>query len=145
MRFMMLMIPKAYQGDEGRAAGADFAPDVEMVEKMMKYNERLAKAGALISLDGFHPPVSSARISFSAGRPAVSEGVGPETREVIGGYWLINATSRAEAIEWARQVPAQDGDVIEVRQVFEMEEYPEDVQRVAKNSAVNAAIEPRNK
>jgi hypothetical protein len=140
MRFMMLMIPRVYQGEQGKTAGPDFAPSAEAVEKMTKYNEELAKAGALISLDGLHPPAAGARISFSGGKPRVTDGPFTESKEVLGGYWLIQAKSRQEAIEWARRVPAEDGDTIEVRQVFEMEEFPADVQKAGDSAAVRSAI-----
>ncbi len=141
MRFMMLMIPGVYQGDKGRKAPADFIPSAEMVEKMVKYNEELAKAGALISLDGLHPPVTGARISFRGGRPKVTDGSFYESKEVLGGYWLIKAKSREEAIEWAKRVPAQEGDMIEVRQVQEISEFPKEVQEAAESPIVKEQIE----
>lgn len=141
MRFMMLMIPSVYQGASGKNARPDFAPSVEMVEKMMKYNEELAKAGALIALDGFHPPVTAARISFHAGKAHITNGPFENSKDVLGGYWIIQAKSRDEAIEWARRAPAQDGDVIEVRQIFENEEFPPEVQKAADNPVVKAQVE----
>jgi hypothetical protein len=141
MRFMMLMIPAVYQGDKGRKAGADFAPSAEAVEKMMKYNEELAKAGAFISLDGLHPPVTGARITFPGGKPKATDGPFTESKEVVGGYWMIQATSREEAIEWAKRVPAEEGDVIEVRQVQEISEFPEEVRRAADSPTVKAQVE----
>ena len=140
MRFMMLMIPNAYQGDNGKKAGPEFMPDAEAVARMTKYNEELAKAGALISLDGLHPPVTGARVSFSGGKPRVTDGPYTESKEVLGGYWIINVKSRQEAIDWAKRVPADDGDTIEVRQVFEMEEFPEDVRRAGDNATVLAEV-----
>jgi hypothetical protein len=141
MRFMMLMIPRVYQGEEGRKAGADLMPNVEEVEKMTKYNEELAKAGALISLDGLHPPITGARITFEGGKPKVTDGPFTGSRDILGGYWIIWAKSRDEAIEWAKRVPAQEGDVIEVRQVFEFSEFPEEVQRAADSPTVIARVE----
>ena len=141
MRFMMLMIPRVYQGAEGKNAGADLTPDAEMVEKMMKYNEELAKAGALISLDGLHPPVMGACISFPGGKASITNGPPAEATNVLGGYWMIQAKSREEAVGWAARVPADDGDVIEVRQVFELEEFPPDVQKAADNPTVRAQVE----
>ena len=137
----MLMIPRVYQGAEGKNAGADLTPDAEMVEKMMKYNEELAKAGALISLDGLHPPVTGARISFPGGKASITNGPPAEATNVLGGYWMIQAKSREEAVGWAARVPADDGDVIEVRQVFELEEFPPDVQKAADNPTVRAQVE----
>src|SRR5512135_3043112 len=123
MRFIMLMIPKVYQGKDGQNVGSDFAPPAEAVAKMSKYNEELAKAGVLIALDGLHPPAAGAQISFVGGKPRVTDGPFTEAKEVLGGYWMINVKSRDEAINWAKRVPGEDGDVIEVRQVQEMEEF----------------------
>jgi hypothetical protein len=126
LRFMMLMIPKGY---ENAAPGA--MPDAEAVAAMMKYNEALQKAGVLLALDGLHPPSMGARVSFAGGKPMVTDGPFAETKEVIGGYWMIQVGSKAEAIEWARRCPASDNEVIEIRQVQEMSDFPEDVQEAA--------------
>ena len=126
MRFMMLMIPKGY---DKAAPGA--MPDAKAVAAMMKYNESLQKAGVLLALDGLHPPSMGTRVSFSRGKPRVTDGPFAEAREVIGGYWLIQVKSKAEAVQWASRCPAGDGDVIEVRQVQEMSDFPPDVQKAA--------------
>ena len=143
MRFMMLMIPKVYQPGTPAAekAGEGFAPPVDGVEKMMKFNEALTKAGALIALDGLHPMAKGARVAFTHGKPRVTDGPFTEAKEVLGGYWMINVESKDEALEWARQIPAEDGDVVEIRQVFEMEDFPADVQKAADNPAVRAQIQ----
>ncbi|PYV37620.1 MAG: hypothetical protein DMG09_14255, partial [Acidobacteria bacterium] len=143
MRFMMLMIPRVYQPDApaGEKAGEGFAPDAEIVAQMTKYNEELAKAGALIALDGLQPSSKGARISFTGGKRIVTDGPFIETKEVVGGYWMIQVNSKEEAIEWARRCPAGDGDVIEVRQVFEMSDFPADVQRAADNPTVRAQVD----
>lgn len=143
MRFMMFMIPAVYQGQKGADPG--HVPPAEGVERMMKYNEELARAGALISLDGLHSPATGARVSFRGGKVSVTDGPFTESKEVVGGYWLIKASSRDEAIAWARKVPADDGDVVEVRQVFDMEDFPADVQKAADNPIVNAAVEKHAK
>ncbi len=126
MRFMMLVIPKGYTD---AAPGA--MPDAKLVEKMMAFNKSLAEAGVLLSLDGLHPPSMGARISFSGGKPRLAEGPFPEATEVLGGYWMIQVKSKAEAIEWASRAPMPDGDVIEVRQVQEMTDFPDDVKKAA--------------
>ena len=126
MRFMMLMIPQGYE-----KAGPDKMPDPEAVAAMMKYNEALKDAGVLLSLDGLHPPSDGARISFPAGKATVAHGPFPETREALGGYWMIRVNSKDDAISWASRVPVNDGSIVEVRQVFEMEEFPEDVRAAA--------------
>ncbi|HVI90651.1 MAG TPA: YciI family protein [Dongiaceae bacterium] len=128
MRFMMLMIPGVYQS----ATAPDFTPSAEAVQAMMKYNEELKKAGVLLSLDGLHPPVTGARVSFKGGKPTVIDGPFAEAKEVLGGYWMIEVRSREEAIEWARRCPAAETDIIEIRRVFEMTEFPEDVQKAAE-------------
>lgn len=128
MRFMMLMIPRGYE-----SAAPDAMPTAEAVSAMMKYNEALQKAGVLLALDGLHPPSTGARVAFSGGRATVTDGPFSEAKEVVGGYWLIQVRSREEAIEWARRCPAGDGDVIEVRRVQEMEDFPDDVRAAAES------------
>ena len=122
MRFMMLMIPEGYE-----KAQPDKTPDPEAVKAMMAYNEQLQKAGVLLSLDGLHPPSDGARVTFAGGKVAVSRGPFPDTREALGGYWMIQVGSQDEAIQWASRCPVAHDAVIEVRQVFEMEEFPADV------------------
>ena len=126
MRFMMLVIPKGYE-----SAPPDTMPNAEQVAEMMKYNESLAKAGVLLSLDGLHPPASGARVSFHGGKPRVTDGPFSEAKECVGGYWIIQVKSREEAIEWAKRAPMADNEIIEVRQVHEMEDFPADVQASA--------------
>lgn len=138
----MMMIPRVYQPDTPAAerAGEGFAPPADAVAQMMKYNEQLAKAGALISLDGLHPVARGARVSFKGGKAAVTDGPFIESKEVIGGFWMIQVKSKEEAVDWARRVPAAEGDVIELRQVFEMSDFPEDVKKAADNPTVNKQI-----
>lgn len=140
MRFMMLMIPEVYQGSKAKSLTPDFAPDADDVEKMTKYNEALAKAGALISLDGLHPPAEGARVSYAGGTAKVTDGPYAESKEVLGGYWIIRAKSRQEAIDWAKKVPARAGDVVEVRRIFDWEDFPADVQKAADSAAVKESV-----
>ena len=128
MRFMMLMIPGGYE-----MAAPDTTPPADAVEKMMKYNGELQKAGILLSLDGLHPLSSGARVSFATGKPIVTDGPHVETKEVLGGYWMINVKSKEEAIEWAKKCPAAANETIEIRRVFEMEDFPQDVKDAAGN------------
>src|SRR6476659_7677750 len=130
MRFMMLMIPKGYE-----KAAPGTMPDAKAVAAMMKYNEDLQKAGVLLALDGLHPPSMGARVSFSGGKPKVTDGPFTEVKEVIGGYWMIQVKSREEAVEWATRCPAGDNEVIEVRQVQEMADFTPDVQEAASGFA----------
>ena len=126
MRFMMLMIPKGYE-----TAAPGTMPDPAAVAAMMKYNESLQRAGVLLALDGLHPPSTGARVSFSGGKPTVTDGPFAEAKEVVGGYWMIQVKSRAEAIEWASRCPGSDNEVIEVRQVQEFSDFSADVQEAA--------------
>jgi hypothetical protein len=127
MRFMMLMIPRGYE-----AASPGTMPPAEAVAAMMKYNEALKQAGVLITLDGLHPPSMGARVSFPGGQPIVTDGPFTESKEVIGGYWMIEVKSLAEAIAWAKKCPASSNETIEIRQVLEMGDFPPDVQEAAK-------------
>src|SRR5579871_6175402 len=115
MRFMMIMIPKGYD-----QAQPGTLPDAKAVEGMMKYNEALQKAGILLALDGLHPPSMGARVSFSGGKPKVTDGPFAEAKEVVGGYWMIQVKSKEEAVAWASRCPGSDNEVIEIRQVQEM-------------------------
>jgi hypothetical protein len=128
MRFMMLMYPAIDTDAE------DWEPSAEDVAAMTAYNEELNKAGVLLSLDGLRPPADGARLRFSGGKPSVTDGPFAEAKEVVGGYWLIQAPSKDEAVEWASRCPAAEGDMIEVRRVFEMEDFPEDVQAAGQLS-----------
>lgn len=138
MRFMMLMIPQGYEhATEGTV------PDAEAVAKMMEYNESLQKAGVLLALDGLHPPAAGVRVSFAAGKPVVTDGPFAEAKEALGGYWIIQVKSKAEAIEWAKRCPAGPNEIIEVRQIFEMSDFPEDVQKAAEGFDVLANEQAR--
>ncbi len=135
MRFMMLMIPHGYEKAEPGAM-----PSAEMVAEMTKYNEALTKAGVLLALDGLHPASNGARISFSGGKAKVTDGPFTEAKELLGGYWMIQVKSKQEAVEWASRCPAQDGDVIEVRQVQEMSDFPPEVQKAAGATRLGGEI-----
>jgi hypothetical protein len=126
MRFMMLMIPKGYE-----KAAPGTMPDVKAVEAMMKYNEDLVKAGVLLSAEGLHPPSMGARVEFAGGKPKVIDGPFIETKEVLGGFWMIQVKSKQEAIDWAKRCPGSSNEVIELRQVQEMSDFPEDIQQAA--------------
>ena len=128
MRFMMLMIPKGYE-----TAKPGTMPDSEGVKAMLSYNEKLQKAGVLLALDGLHPPSMGTRVTFEAGKVSVSDGPFAETKEVVGGYWMLQVKSREEAVEWARRCPVHEDCVIEVRQVHDLTEFSEDVQQHARN------------
>ena len=112
----------------------EWTPEGEAFEAMGRYNEELRKAGMLLSLDGLHPPAEGARVSFdSEGGTSVTDGPFTEAKEVVGGYWVIQARSKEEAVEWASRCPGKDCTV-EVRRVFEMEDFPQDVQEAAEQA-----------
>ena len=127
---MMLMIPKGYE-----TAEPGTMPPADAVAAMMKYNEALQKAGVLLALDGLHPPSMGARVTFAGGKPKVIDGPFSETKEVLGGYWMIQVKSKADAIEWASRCPASENEIIEIRQVQEFDDFPADVQQAAAGFA----------
>lgn len=122
MRFMMFV-----KGNKDSEAGV--MPSPELIAGMTKYNEEMVKAGVLIDIAGLHPRSQGAIIKLSAGKRTVVDGPFAETKEVVGGYWLIQVNSKAEAIEWAKRVPDGTGTCsggegeIELRQVFEPEDF----------------------
>jgi hypothetical protein len=125
MRVMAIMIPEIYK----KSVPPDFKPDPEDIEKMTKFNEELQKAGVLLALDGLFPPATASRVSFAGSKPKVTDGPFTETKEAIGGYWMLQVRSREEAIEWMKRCPARPGDVIEIRQIFDPEHFSPDVAR----------------
>ena len=141
MRFMMLVIPKGYEN-----AAPDAMPSPEAVAAMDKYNTELQQAGVLLAMDGLHPPSSGARVTFPGGKPVVKDGPFAEAKEVLGGYWMIDVKSRAEAIAWARKCPGGDDMTIEIRQVQEWEDFSKEVQDAAPNEpALRAELEQKRR
>jgi hypothetical protein len=135
MRFMMFMYPqieeKDWLGEESESG-----PSVELVEAMSRYNEELRRAGMLLSLDGLHPPGNDgASVVFDAeGSASVTDGPYAEAKEVVGGYWLIQARSPEEAVEWAKRCPCENCR-IEVRRVQELEDFSPEIQEAAQPQA----------
>jgi hypothetical protein len=115
MRFMMIV--KASKESE-----AGILPTETELADMAKFNEEMVKAGVMLAAEGLQASSKGARVVFSGGRPKVLDGPFTETKELIAGFWLIQAKSKEEAVEWARRVPFQDGE-IEIRQVFELEDF----------------------
>ena len=136
MRFMMLMIPKGYE-----KAAPGTMPDAKAVEAMMKYNESLQKAGVLLALDGLHPPSMGARVSFSGGKPKVTDGPFIESKEVLGGYWMIQVKSKEEALEWFLRCPAE----VEIRQVFEAADFAPVIKTAEGRAVMDAEAEFRKR
>ncbi len=123
MRFMLLMIPKGYETAEPGTMPEDMAA----LEAMMAYNRSLSEAGILRAGEGLHPPSMGARISFKNRKPTITDGPFAEAKEVLGGFWIIEVASREEAIAWAARCPGADNEMIEVRQIQDAEDWPEEM------------------
>ena len=120
MQFLMLMIPALYQ--PGQEVEPGFKPDPNKMEPMGKFNEEMGKHVKILSLNGLHPLATGARVAFGAGKPVVTDGPFIEAKEVLGGYWMVEANSKEELVKWAERCPADPGDVIEIRQIFNLAE-----------------------
>ena len=141
MRFMMIVIPKGYE-----SAPADAMPDAETVGEMDRYNNELLKAGVVLAMEGLHPPSTGVRVTFPGGKPVVKDGPFPEAKEVVGGFWLIDVKSKAEAIQWAKKCPGGDDMTIEIRQVQEWEDFTPEVRAAAKHEPkIRKALEKKRK
>lgn len=134
MRFMMFMYPQIEE--------ADWNPSAEAVAEMGRYNLELRDAGMMLALDGLQPPSEGASVVFEGrGEARVLDGPFTEAKEVVGGYWLIQARSTEEAIEWAKRCPGEHCR-IEVRRIFEMEDFPPDVREaIPYDSSLHLGVE----
>ena len=119
MRFMVLV-----KADENSEAGV--MPDKDILTKMGQYNEELAKAGVMLAGEGLHPSSKGARVRFSGDKRTVTDGPFAETKELVAGFWLWQVKSKEEAIEWLKRAPFDGGTEIELRQVFEAEDFGEE-------------------
>lgn len=129
MRFLVFMIPAVYQPNHGRKTDPQFKPDPKEMEKMGRFNDELAKEVKLISLDGLKPLSNGARLAFADGKaPVLTDGPFVETKEVVGGYWMLEAQSKQQVVDLMKRCPAQDGDVLEIRPIFELEDFPAEIQ-----------------
>jgi hypothetical protein len=113
---------------------AGVPPKWELIEATMRFNEEMVKAGVMVAAEGLHPSSTGARVRFDHGKRSVVDGPFTETKELIGGFWLIQVKSREEAIEWVKRCPVGDDGVseIEIRQVIEMSDLPEDDEHTAE-------------
>ncbi|MPZ46031.1 MAG: YciI family protein [Betaproteobacteria bacterium] len=121
MQFMLLMIPAVYR--DNKKLDKNFVPDPEKVQEMGRFNEALSKQVKLLSVNGLHPLSTGARVSFSKGKTTVTDGPFVEVKEVLGGYWLVEADSKEQLVGLMQQCPAEDGDVIEIRQIFSAADF----------------------
>ena len=120
MRFMVIV--KANKDSE-----AGKMPTEEMLTKMGKFNEQLAKAGVMLAGEGLHPTSKGVRIKFSDGKTTVTDGPFAETKELIAGFWLWQVKSKEEAIEWLKRAPFDNNEEVEIRQVFEAADFGEEL------------------
>ena len=116
MRFMVIV--KASKESE-----AGVLPDEKILANMGKYNEELAKAGVLLAGEGLHASSKGARVKFSGNERIVTDGPFAETKELIAGFWLWKVNTKEEAIEWLKRAPFDGGAEVEIRQVFEPEDF----------------------
>ena len=121
MQFMILMIPAGYR--DNKKLDKKFVPDPKNLQEMGRFNEELSKHVKLLSLNGLHPLSTGARVSFSKGKPTVTDGPFVETKEVLGGYWMVEADSKEQLVKLMQKCPAEDGDVNEIRQIFSAEDF----------------------
>jgi len=116
MRFMV-MVPASKESEAG------VLPDEKIFAEMNKFNEEMVKAGVLLAGEGLHPSSKGVRLKFSGGKTTVIDGPFTESKELIAGFWLIQAKSQEEAIAWMKRAPFDGGVELEIRQVFETEEF----------------------
>lgn len=128
MRFLVFILPAIYQPSDGKLIEQYEPPDAEMMAKMGRFNDELRADGALLAVDGLQPLTQRARLAFSEGDISVTEGSHIRAKEVIGGYWLLQANTKRQVIEWMKKCPVEPRDVIEIRQVAEMSDFPPEVQ-----------------
>jgi len=118
MRFMVL-VPATPESEAGEM------PSTELLEAMTKYNEELVKAGVMKAGDGLHPSSKGARVRFDGAERTVIDGPFTEAKELVAGYWIWECASRDEAIEWLKRAPFDGGVEVELRQIFELEDFGE--------------------
>lgn len=123
-------------------------PNKELLAGMGELTEAMAKAGVLLAAEGLHASSKGARVTYTGRKRLVTDGPFAETKELLAGFWIIEVKSRAEALEWASRVPFTDGEVVEVRQVFETSDFPADVlppEDAAREDALRAELQKKTK
>jgi hypothetical protein len=139
MRFMVLMYP-------GQAAERGEMPDPKIMAEMGNFNEELVKSGILLAGEGLHPTKAGARVRFQGGKPKVQDGPFTESKEIVGGFWIWQVKSKEEALEWAKRIPVVGDEMVELRRVYEVEDFgdaippevKEQEERLRKQSAAAA-------
>ena len=139
MRFMMLV--KA-----NRLSEAGALPSAELVAAMGRYNEAMVKAGVLLAAEGLHATSKGTRIKFSSGTRVVTDGPFTPAGEQLAGFWMIQVTSRQEAVDWASRIPFTEGEEVEIRQVFEATDFPAEIlppEDAAREQALRDELQPK--
>ena len=116
MRVMVIV-----KGNKDSEAGA--LPDQQLLAAMGKYNEELVRAGVMLAGEGLHPSSKGKRVRFGGGKHTVTDGPFAETKELIAGFWLWQVRSMDEAVEWLKKAPFGGGEELEIRRVFEAEDF----------------------
>ena len=117
MRFMVIVKATPETEKEG------FLPDPQLLLEMGKYNEELMKAGVVLAMDGLHPSSKGVRVKFSGGSHTVVDGPFTEAKELIAGFWIWKVRNIEEAVEWLKRSPFGPGAEVEIRPVFEAEDF----------------------
>jgi hypothetical protein len=136
MRFIVFV--KASRESESGAM-----PDKNALMEMQKFNQKLADVGVMVAGEGLHPTSKAARIAFGKGTSKVTEGPFAETKELVAGYWILEAKSKEEVIDWMKKAPFQDGE-IEIRQIFEDEEFAYAPEVMEQEKKLRAQIAQRH-
>ena len=116
MRFVILV--KANKDSE-----AGVMPTSQELTAMGNYNEQLVKAGIMLAGEGLHPSSKGIRVRFGGGKPTTIDGPFAETKELVAGFWIWQVRSREEALEWIKRAPFSRGEEVEIRQIFELEDF----------------------
>lgn len=138
MRFMVIV--KANE----RSEAGELPTEQELVA-MGKFNEELAQAGVMLAGEGLQPSSKGARIRYTGGKPTVIDGPFAETKELVAGFWLIQVQSKQEAIDWIQRAPFAAGEVVEIRQVFESEDFEPSIRTEAGRQVLAAEEDFRSR
>ena len=139
MRFMLLV-----KADKNSEAGV--MPPKELFAEMGKFNEEMAKAGVMLAAEGLQPTSKGARISYTRGKPKVTDGPFPGAKDLVAGFWLVQVKSKQEAIDWASRAPFGEGAEVEIRQVFDASDFPPEVfsaEDAAREQALRDQVQRR--
>ncbi len=137
MRFMVL-VPGSPESERGEM------PSTELLGEMTKYNEELVKAGVMLSGDGLTPTSQGVRIRFDGGERTVVDGPFTESKEIVAGYWVWECSSREEAVEWLKRAPFGGGTEIELRPIFELDDFGDELTPELREANERLAENERN-